>query len=66
MNTFNAVSFYVKVIKVRPGLKLNKLDKIIENAVIHPSKRTYHQMRQKTFRKVIMNFFIKCFELCQE
>lgn len=36
MNTFNAVSFYVKVIKVRPGLKLNKLDKIIENAVILP------------------------------
>ncbi len=36
VNTFNAVSFYVKVIKVCPGLKLNELDKIIENAVILP------------------------------
>ena len=36
MNIFNTFSFYVKIIKVRPGLKLNELDKISENEIILP------------------------------
>ena len=36
MNTFNTISFYVKIIKVRPGLKLIELDKIAEKEIILP------------------------------
>ena len=66
MNTFNTISFYVKIIKVRPGLKLNELDKIAEKEISLLQKRTYHQMRQQTLREVIVDFFIKRVELCQE
>ncbi len=66
VNTFNTISFYVKVIKVRPCLTLNELDKIAEKEIILPWKRTYHQMRQQTLREVIVDFFRKRVELCQE
>jgi hypothetical protein len=58
--TFNAISFYMKIVKVCPGLKLNEWDNIAENEWIFPWKRNlppnetkdilwgYHEFLHKT------------------
>ncbi len=39
MDTVDTATFYMKIVKVRPGLKLNELDKIAEKEIILPQKK---------------------------